>query len=125
MSSPGSDVTNVAMAERVRRADQADCLGHFFGRAVHQVIETDGVDAELLGHVNHLVQGVQTLVRHGRVDADAQRRMLPAGGFLQATKARARTLEGPLQAASGVVQLAWTVDRHADVLEKTCCGQVG
>ena len=110
---------------RIVGADQPDGFGDFFRRAVHQVVEPDGVDAELLGHVDHLVERLEALVRDGRVDADAQRRVLASRRLLQPAQPGAGALERALQPARAIVQFPGTVDRHADVLEEARGRQIG
>ena len=118
MSSPGSGVTKVAITDASVAPMQPHGLGDFLRRAEHQVIEADGVDAELLGDVDHLVERLEALVRDGRVDADAQRRVLAPRRRLQPAQPGAGPLERALQAARVVVQLAGAVDRDADVLQE-------
>ena len=47
------------------------------------MVQPDGVDAEVPGHVDHAVERLDAVLRHGRVDADAQRGAGPSGGVLQ------------------------------------------
>ena len=96
---PGSGVTNVAITDASVGADQPDGLRDFFRRAEHQVIQADRIDAELFGDVDHLVERLEALVRDGRVDADAQRRVLAPRGLLQPPQPFAGPLERALQSA--------------------------
>ena len=85
------------------------------------MVEADRIDAQLAGDVHHLIERVQAFVRHRRVDADAQRRALPPPRVLQPPQPLARAIEGALEPAGEVVQLARAVDRDADVFEESRC----